>query len=359
MRTIELVLAGALALGVANDWKSVTPELELAFPRDHGAHPAYQTEWWYLTGNVADEDGRRFGFQLTIFRRGLDPAPAAPGASPLRARQVLAGHLAVTDVATGRTVLAERLRRAGSPLASAAVGELDLVLEDWSFARADDGLLVVRAADPARGLGLALELEPNKPLVLHGDGGYSRKGRDPGNASAYVSWTRLAAAGRLTVGGEAREVRGEAWFDHEFGTSVLDDDVVGWDWFGLQLDGGRELMLFVVREEGGGVAPTSAGTLVEADGTAVPLGREDFAVEALAAWTSPRTGARYPARWRIELRERELELVVVPLVADAELATGGSTGVVYWEGPVEVSGDARGRGYAELTGYAGSMGARF
>jgi predicted secreted hydrolase len=359
-----LALVPALAPAVnqedAQRWKAVEPGLELVFPRDHGAHPEYRTEWWYVTGEVRDASGARFGFQFTVFRSGLDARAGAPDDSPLRARQALAGHLAVTDVAGGRTLFAERLRRTGTPLASAAEGELDLVLEDWSFRRSADDRLSLRASDPAAGIGLELELVPAKPLVLHGERGVSSKG-GPGNASAYVSWTRLGVRGRLAVGngengeGRARDVEGSAWFDHEFGSSFLAEGVTGWDWFGLELDDGRDLMVFELRAAA--AKGTKGGTWVERDGSTRALEPQDFEIVPAGRWKSPRSGAEYPARWTIRVGNDVLE--VVPLVADCELDTSATTGVVYWEGPVEVRGAATGRGYAELTGYAEGLEPRF
>ncbi len=359
LRTALVVSAALAGPAAAQDggWRRVGRDLALTFPADHGAHPAHRTEWWYVTGQVEDAAGRPFGFQFTIFRRGLGDAPPAADDAPRRPRHVFAGHLAVADVRAGRTVHAERLRRSGSPLASAARDDLDLVLEDWTFARGPDDVLAISARDPARGIGLELELRPQKPLALHGDGGYSAKGGEEGNASAYASWTRLATTGRLWSEGRAHDVRGAAWFDHEFGSSVLGDDAVGWDWFGLQLDDGRELMLFELRDADG--RPTkAAGSLVQRDGTVRALARDDFTVEATGRWRSPHTGADYPAGWVLTLPEEGLRLEVTPRLADAELVTG-STDTAYWEGPVELSGTVRGRGYAELTGYAGAMTRRF
>ncbi len=386
----ERVLAAGLLLACPQDtqredWARIEPGLALSYPRDHGAHPRFRTEWWYLTGQASDADGRRFGFQVTVFRNGLGrsgPAPAPPsgeeaavgsdpgaarvGSSPQRARELYFGHFAIADIERGSTRFAERMRRGGTPLASASRDDLELALEDWSLLRVpadtaggDPEHLLVRAADPATAIGLDLRLEPLKPLVLHGVNGYSAKGDEPGNASAYASWTRLAARGVLVVDGREHRVDGRAWFDHEHGSSVLGAGVVGWDWFGLALDDGRELMLFGLRRADGSFTPSSAGTLVAADGTPQPLARADFTLEPRAQWTSPHTGAVYPAGWSIAVPGAELALVVEPLVADAELRSEDSTGVTYWEGPVAVSGTTTGSGYAELTGYAGAMTGRF
>lgn len=349
----------AAAPGAA--WERVLPGRALAWPDDHGAHPAFQSEWWYLTAQLEDAAGRRYGAQLTFFRRGLDARASAPGDAPLRARQVLAGHLALADLGAGRMRFAQRLRRVGSPLASAAQDDLRLVLEDWSLERTAQGRLVARAADPAQGIELALELAPAKPLVLHGAGGVSAKGPEPGNASVYASWTRLAARGTLArePGAAPLAVTGSAWFDHEFGSSVLPPGVAGWDWLGLQLDDGRELMAFVLRAADGSATPASAATLVARDGSARALGAHDFALRARGRWTSPRTGAVYPAGWTLAVPAEGIALSVEPLLADAELDARASSGVVYWEGPVSVAGSAGGRGYAELTGYAADAAPRF
>ena len=353
----RVLLAAVALLCGPQEWKRVEPGLALAFPADHGAHPEYKTEWWYLTGHLEDEQGARFGFQFTVFRRGLDARVPREGELPLRAKELYAGHLALTDVARGETRFAERLR-SSSPLARAAVGELDLALEDWSFARKNGDELKLSASDPARAFGLELVLRPTKPLVLHGQRGYSRKGDEPGNASAYVSWTRLGLEGTLQQDGAKRSVHGSAWYDHEFGSSVLAEGVVGWDWFGLQLDDGRELMLFVLREASGAPSAASAATLVASDGTARTLKSSEFTLRPTATWKGPKNGAAYPSRWTITIPSEALELELTPLVADCELDSS-SIRVTYWEGPLAIRGSATGRGYAELTGYAGSLSGRF
>jgi predicted secreted hydrolase len=204
-----------------------------------------------------------------------------------------------------------------------------------------------------------LELQASKPLVLQGEGGLSRKGPDPGNASVYVTFPRLAARGRIALDGRERAVQGEAWFDHEWGTTQLGAGVVGWDWLGLRLADGRELMLYRLRAADGTAAPPSAGTIVERDGTVRRLAASDFTLEPLSHWTSPRTGAHYPARLRVRVPSAALTLEVRPEIADAELDARASTGTIYWEGPVAVTGTSAGEGYLELTGYAADSLTRF
>jgi predicted secreted hydrolase len=386
LRTLVSLLAAALALAVAlaprppaerSGAASAGPRLELGpgpssegfarataprpfvLPADHGPHLEYQTEWWYYTGNLSAADGRRFGFQLTFFRRGFAPGPSPEGAG-LAARHVYFAHFAITDVAARRHVAAERFSRGAGSLAGATGGPFAVWLEDW---RADaltrDGSAVrVVARDAASGLSLDLDLRATKPLVAHGDRGLSPKSDEPGNASYYVGYTRLSARGRIAPAGgtAAVEVEGEAWFDHEWSTSALGASAVGWDWFSLQLDDGRELMHFQIRREDGSLEPVSGGTLVERDGRTRRLAREDVSVDVLDHWKSPQTGTRYPSRWRVQVPSEALDLVVEPWLADQEMRTS----FVYWEGAVRLSGVSGGRrvqgqGYVEMTGYARSM----
>ncbi|HSD25651.1 MAG TPA: lipocalin-like domain-containing protein [Vicinamibacteria bacterium] len=347
-----------LELGAGPDVSGFAPVTEprpFALPRDHGPHLEYQTEWWYFTGNVAAVDGRRFGFQLTFFRRGLTPGPP-PGAG-LSSNQVYFAHFAITHVAGRRHVAAERFSRGAGELAGVTGEPFAVWLEDW---RADslkpDGSAVrLVARDQDTGLSLDLELAATKPLIAHGDRGLSPKSDTPGNASYYVGYTRMAARGRLGLSGDV-SVTGEAWFDHEWGTSALGHGAVGWDWFSLQLDDGRELMLFRIRREDGTIEPVSDGTLVERDGRARRLLIEDASIDVLDHWTSPESGGRYPSRWRVQVASAGLDLLVEPRLEDQEMRTS----FVYWEGAVRVAGPSpgatsSGQGYVELTGYARSM----
>lgn len=361
---VALCCAALSPASIPDDgWPSVPRALELAYPRDHGAHPQYRTEWWYVTGQGTAPDGRRFGVQFTVFRVGLAPLTGAETAAAVQARQVYAGHFAITDVVAGETRHAERLQRGGTPLATAALDDLDVRLLDWRIHRAQNDVLHVTAGDRVAGIAVDLELAPTKPRVLHGENGWSMKGGEEGNASAYASFTRLTLDGTVTIDGASVELDGTAWFDQEFGSSVLGEGVVGWDWFGLHLDDGRDLMCFVLRREDGSIDPASAATLVDTDGTARSLASDAFELTSSGAWTSPVSGAVYPNRWSVRIPGAELELDIEPFVADCELVTGASTDVSYWEGPVHVIGRSKGApikgtGYGELTGYAGSMGGR-
>ena len=341
----------------------VTEPREIRFPADAGAHDAFQTEWWYYTGNLADAEGRRFGFQLTFFRRALGPAEALQARdSDWAASQIYLAHFTVTDVAVKRFHAAQRLARGAAGLAGADAAPYRVWVEDWEAVQpttAEPGTrgawdlpLRLRAEDGP--VAIDLRLQPAKPPALHGDRGFSPKGPEPGNASYYYSFSRLEAEGQLRTADGDFAVEGLAWMDHEWSTSALAEDQVGWDWFSLQLDDGRELMAFQVRQADGGVSPESSGSLIAADGRVQALKREDFILEPSGSWRSPR-GGEYPAGWRLRLPAAGLDLVIEPQLADQEL----DLDLRYWEGSVRVTGRSAegpvgGYGYVELTGYNGA-----
>lgn len=330
-----------------------------SFPADHGAHPGYQTEWWYYTGNLATTEGRRFGFQFTVFRRAITP-DAVESDSEWRTNQMYMAHFTVTDVADKRFYQSQRFSRGAAGLAGATTEPRYRVwLEDWQvYARDDAALLTtIEAATPE--IALQLDLEQAKPPALQGDGGLSPKSDEPGNASYYYTLSRLLTAGTITVDGTDYAVNGVSWMDHEFSTSALGEDAQGWDWFGLHLDDDRELMVGQIRLIDGGVEPAFGGLLVYPDGSTRYLPSDTFTIAARDTWVSPNTGTEYPAGWEIviDIGEAEpLELRLEPLVADQELIEGA---IIYWEGAVRITGDATGYGYAELTGYHDTMRGRF
>lgn len=341
-----------LASGGEDGFARAESPRRFEFPRDHGPHPEFRTEWWYFTGNLEDPAGRRFGFQLTFFRAALSPAPP-PRSSSWASAQAYMAHFAVTDVRGRVFRSSERFARAALGLAGASARPFRVWLEDWEASGSPDGPpgLVLRASTPEASLDLALSR--GKPPVFHGEGGVSRKGEEPGNASYYYSLTRMPARGTVRVGGAGFEVTGEAWMDREWGTSALPPGVSGWDWFALQLSDGRELMLYLLRGADGSPSPRSAGTVVEPDGSHRNLSRSDFRVETLARWRSPRQGVRYPSKWRIVVPSEGISLGVTPVLPDQE-QTGSFR---YWEGAVSAEGVSRsravdGRGYVEMTGYA-------
>ncbi len=331
----------------------------LRFPADHGPHPDYQTEWWYLTGNLDTAEGRHFGYQLTFFRRALvPPAERAARESDWATDQVYMAHLALSDVAGGRFQAEERFARGAAGLADAQADPFAVWLENWRLEAiaADQFHLYAANAD----LSLDLQLTDLKEPVLQGDEGYSRKGPDAGNASSYYSMSRLETVGTVAVADRAYTVNGLSWMDHEYSTSALSVGQVGWDWFSLQLDDGSELMVFQIRRHDGSVDPYSSGMLMPANGAPLSLKRNDFEIQVLDRWRSPQTGALYPARWRVKVPAADLDLLLEPYLADQEL----NLSYAYWEGAVRITGQmldrsVQGSGYVEMTGYAASMSGQF
>lgn len=336
-------------------WKKALPPYTFTFPRDHGAHPDYKIEWWYYTGNLATRDGRRFGYQLTFFRVGVESAPVNP--SRWAVRDLYTAHFAVTDLEGKRFRHAEKLNRAGIGWAGAEVDRYRVWNEGWEARLDENGSgHLLHAAD--EGMKIDLRLDPTKPVVVQGEKGVSQKGKTPGNASHYYSLTRLATKGTLQVGEERFEVEGISWMDHEFGTSFLEKGQKGWDWLSIQLEDGSELMLYQFRRDDGATDPHSNGVWVARDGRATRLRADQFRLIPVGFWRSPASGATYPVRWQIELPSLGWRLTVRAAVDSQELQTNESTRVTYWEGAIIVEGDRQGRGYLEMTGYAGAaMGA--
>jgi len=304
----------ALALGGDSDItgfaRAIEPR-EFQFPLDHGPHDDYQTEWWYYTGNLTSESGQHFGYQLTFFRRGLTPG-APPIGAGLATNQIYFGHFAITDVEGNKHTFAERFSRGAGGLAGGSGEPFRVWLEDWSTEALNPEGSTVRLQARDDDLALNLTLRATKPIVAHGDHGLSPKSETPGNASYYLSYTRMATEGQVTVRGQTLAVHGESWFDHEWSTSALGEGAVGWDWFSLQLDDGRELMLFQIRREDGTLEPVSGGTLIEADGRTRRLTIDDVQIEGLSYWRSPKTNVNYPAQWRITIPSAQIELNVEP-----------------------------------------------
>ena len=336
-------------------WRAAAEDYTLVFPRDHASHPDYRIEWWYYTGNLEASDGRRFGYQVTFFRVGIDREPVNP--SRWAVRDLYMAHLAVTDVSAGRHLVAERLNRAGVGWAGARTDRLEVWNEGWKLEQ-DGRSHVLTAMSDRDAFGVDIRLAADGAPVMHGTNGFSQKGSQVGNASHYYSFTRMRTSGRLTIDRETIEVEGLSWMDHEFGTTFLESTQQGWDWFSLQLDDGTDLMVYLLRQQDGSRDAHSSGTLVDAQGGIVALGADDYRLVPGRIWSSPTSGARYPVEWRIEIPSVALELEVRAAVDAQELHTEQSTGVTYWEGAVDAVGTraghpVAGRGFLELTGYAG------
>ncbi|MFQ3630585.1 lipocalin-like domain-containing protein [Roseiflexus sp.] len=342
----RLAVAEAMAVGDTAGFARATEPRPFVFPRDHGPHPEYAIEWWYYTGNLQSPDGRRFGFQFTIFRTGLmpgDPQRSSAWAS----NSIYMAHFALSDITGGMFHAFERFSRGAAELAGAQSEPFRVWLEDWVVEGQGPDGTPMRLYAAAGDVAIDLTLAAGKPPVLQGDRGLSQKSADAGNASYYYSFTRMPVTGAVRTGTSTHQVSGLSWMDREWSTSALGEDQVGWDWFALHLDDGRDLMFYRLRLRNGGIDPFSKGVLVSADGAARRLNADDVLVEPLDEWTSPRSGATYPARWRLRVPAEAIDLTLTPLLADQELPVT----VVYWEGAVSISGSAGGSGYIEMTGY--------
>lgn len=342
---VALLASAGIAASAPAPYPVVKSGITLGFPRDHGAHPDFRTEWWYVTGWLRTADGADLGFQVTFFRT----RPAVDPANPSRfvANQVLFAHAALSDPALGRLLHGERSARAGFGLAEASTGDADVRIRDWRLQRTKDGRWATQIAAPD--FGLTLTFAPTQPPLPQGANGYSRKGPQPGAASYYYSIPHLKVSGQVQRGGRVVAVTGEAWLDREWSSSYLQSDAQGWDWTGLNLDDGSALMAFRIRRKTGETL-WAGGSLRRRDGTTVVLGPRDVAFRPLARWRSPATGAVYPVRQELSIRlpDGVHRWPLNPLFPAQELDARRSGLPVYWEGAVQTRG---GRGYLELTGY--------
>lgn len=367
----SIILIFALIIGItfAEDqggYLSVSKPCNLEFPKDHGPHPGYRTEWWYYTGNLISENGNHYGFQLTFFRSQISPPGTKKNwprpSSAWRTQQIYLGHAAISDISGQQHLQAECVSREALDMAGGDQkdGNTVIFIKDWSLRiGADHHFIKVTTAN------FAFELTSTflKQPVSHGDAGYSRKGSSPERASCYYSLTRLKTKGFISKAGQTELVEGLSWMDREFSTAALEPGFTGWDWFSLQLSDNTEIMIYLLRENDGGLSPLSSGTFVDAIGEARHLANDDFNIEVLETWKSPKSNAVYPAKWRLQIFPLSIQLTIFPNLADQEMQTLKSTGMTYWEGSVSLKGTKDGlamigQGYVELTGYAGPFDAR-
>ncbi|NOX70551.1 MAG: carotenoid 1,2-hydratase [Gammaproteobacteria bacterium] len=350
-------LARLLGAADSEGYRQALTARPFRFPEDHGPHPEYRNEWWYVTGNLHGENGQRFGFELTLFRFSVTATSVADD-SAWRTKQVYIGHFAITDLRARKFRVATRYSRGGVGLAGAQSNPFRVWLEQWELGELppDGGVdesaqaWYLRAMDDD--IAIDLTLMPRYAPVSNGIDGLSKKSAAPGNASYYYSLPRLRTTGTLRSGEQIFEVSGLSWLDREWGSGGLSLDQQGWDWFALQLSDGSSLMFYDLRKTDGTRDLYSAGTFVAKDGTATPLSRDEVVIDVLEYWDSP-AGGRYPMGWRMTIASHELSLRISPILRGQEL----DTLVRYWEGAVDVAGERRnnaisGRGYVELTGYA-------
>ncbi|MGH7873635.1 MAG: lipocalin-like domain-containing protein [Candidatus Binatia bacterium] len=332
------------------------PGRKLSFPADHYSHPDFRTEWWYYTGHLATDSGGHYGYQVTFFRFGMRDRQKEMK-EPALFTDLYMAHFALSDIAANKFIFRERINRGYGGKAGAATDRYAVWNEDWKV-EGDGGNHMIQVKD--RGTELRLRLKSLKPAVLHGRDGLSQKGEGEGRASYYYSLTRMESAGELRINGKTEKIRGTSWMDHEFGSSQLREDQVGWDWFSIQLDNQAELMLYLMRRKDGSIDSYSSGTLIKPDGTTRSLSSREFHIDILEHWKSPKSGANYPMKWKVAIPSEQIELEITPPFREQELITNRSTRVTYWEGAVAINGKFQtkpimGQGYVEMTGYAGKL----
>jgi len=325
------------------------PGYEFSFPRDHGTHEEYKTEWWYYTGHLETDGGKRYGFELTFFRVGVVP-PGGDAKTKWDLRNLSLAHFAITDVAANEFRYYEKMNRSSPFTAGAAAGTLDVFNEGWRAVTLADGSWRVTGYGGKDAIDLVMT--SRKAPAIHGENGVSVKAEGAGYASHYYSMSRLEVRGRVN----GANCHGAAWMDHEFGSSALRESQQGWDWFSVQLDNDAELMLYQIRRKDGTADAPSSGSLISSEGNVIHLRREQIVITPLGSWHSKKSGATYPMGWRIAIPSFGIAITLQPVMKDQELVTRSSTRVTYWEGAVDAAGTfgnvaISGRGYVEMTGY--------
>jgi predicted secreted hydrolase len=347
-------LSKAMGEVADEDFSKAVDIRKFVFPDDHGPHPDFRTEWWYFTGNLISDDNRKFGYQFTIFRTALSKEKSER-TSEWNSNQIYMAHFAVTDIDGNKFYYDEKFSREGNNLAGAELNPFKVWLEDWQIIQTEDraafDLPVMSIKAKSENVGINFKLEAVKPFVLQGDEGLSQKGKQPGNASYYYSYTRLKTEGKIILNGKIFSVNGSSWMDREWSTSALSEDQAGWDWFALQLDDNTEIMYYQVRKNDGTPDIFSKGVYVNKDGTSQLLKKEDVVLNVNDYWESP-TGEQYPSGWKLQIPEKEIDLNITPAVKNQLM----DVAVRYWEGSVKVEGiksgsRISGKGYVELTGY--------
>lgn len=342
--TLCILLVYALASG--QEYLDVTGDYRVEIPRDFLYKKDYRVQWWYFTGHLSDENRREFGYELTFFVVNVQKRTYT---SRFGVNRIYISHFAVSDVAGNMFHFSETADTGIYEYAGADDEELKVWTGDISLSGSHR---YMRLKASGKNKSMDLHLTPAKPLVLHGEKGYSRKSEEsPLTASVYFSYTQMHTRGKLTIGDTVYAVKGKSWFDREISTRGLGEKQAGWDWFAVQLDDNREIMIYMLRNKDGSIDRYSSGTFVYRDGTYRHLVRDDFSVRALSHYESQRTGARYPIQWEIRIPSEETTLRITPLIQDQEVVALESTGNYYWEGACRVEGSAQGRAYVEMTGY--------
>ncbi|MCU0344163.1 MAG: hypothetical protein MUF28_10140 [Ignavibacterium sp.] len=336
------------------DFSKAVDKRKFVFPDDHGPHPDFRTEWWYFTGNLVSKDGKEFGYQFTIFRTALSKEKSKRN-SEWNSNQIYMAHFAVTDINENKFYFDERFSREGNNLAGAQASPFKVWVEDWQIIQIQNEVLfdlpIINVKAKTENFEIDFILESTKPFVLQGDEGLSQKGKQPGNASYYYSYTRLKTNGKIILEGKEFNVSGFSWMDREWSTSALSEDQAGWDWFAMQLDDNTEIMYYQMRKKDGTSDVFSKGVFVDETGSSQLLQKDDVVLEVTDYWETP-DGEKYPSGWNLQIPSKEIDLKITPAVKNQLM----DVVVRYWEGSVKIEGtksniDVRGRGYVELTGY--------
>ncbi len=334
-------------------FQAALPGYNYQFPRDDFSHDDFRIEWWYYTGNLENEKGRRFGYQMTFFRVGLEGDQPIKNPSKWKVDQIYFAHMTVSDIQNKKFHFFERINRKGIKNAGAETDRFMIWNSDWNLSADGDTQKIIALENDT---GIELNLTPVKKRVFHGKDGISVKGSDKGNASHYFSFTRMKTEGSIFIKGEKFKVIGSSWMDREFSSNPLNPSLVGWDWFSLKLDNQTEIMLYQLRQKDGNIDANSSGTFIAADENYQHLTLKEFSITPKSSWTSEKTGATYPAAWEIHLPDSDTLLRVTPDFSDQELYHLRSISGSYWEGSVAITGTTKGKpvtgkGYVELVGY--------
>ena len=334
-------------------FQEALPGYSYQFPRDDFSHNEFRVEWWYYTGNLENQTGRQFGYQLTFFRVGLEGDKPVNNPSKWKIDHIYFSHMTVSDIQNKEFHFFERINRKGIKNAGAETDTFKIWNSDWSLT-GNGNIQKLKALE--NGTGLDLSLTPIKKRVFHGKNGISIKGSDEGNASHYFSFTRMKTQGNVFIKGEKFKVTGSSWMDREFSSNPLNPSLVGWDWFSLKLDNQTEIMLYQLRTKDGTIDPHSSGTFIAADQNYHHLTLDKFTISPKGSWVSKHTNATYPSKWDINLPESDIKLQIKPDFSDQELYNLRSISGSYWEGSVSIKGSVAGKpvtgkGYVELVGY--------
>jgi predicted secreted hydrolase len=350
----DISLSKAMGDVKEENFSKAIDKREFVFPEDHGPHPDFRTEWWYFTGNLTDKENRKFGYQFTIFRTALTKKKEIRN-SDWGSNQIYMAHFAITDIEKNEFYFEERFSREANKLAGAQINPLKVWLEDWQVMQIDDNvkfdLPTISISAKTGQAEIDFILNASKPKVLQGEEGLSQKGKQPGNASYYYSYTRLKTEGTILLSGKEFGVSGYSWMDREWSTSALSDDQAGWDWFALQFNDNSEIMYYQMRKKDGTPDVYSKGIIVNKNGSSRLINKDQVYLEVTDYWESP-SGVIFPSGWKLDIPDENIKLEIIPAIKNQLM----DVSINYWEGAVLIEGiknkeQFSGRGYVELTGY--------